>query len=132
MELMTRLGLCGVGVNVAVVSGASVAPDCVGGFANWVCVAKMAVDDRSPADGCCCPAVGMGVQVRVGNTTTGIVLVGVGGGNVGNGVKVAGKTKGVAPTGMVGEGGIGTFWIVEHTPSCVTNAPLTQPTRPCT
>lgn len=117
-------------MKVAVVFGASVAPPGVAGFANCVCVAKIAVDDRSPADGCRGPVVGIGVQVSVGNTTIGMVLLGVGSGKVGRGVKVAGKTKAVAPAGTVGEGGIATVKMVEHTPSWVMNAPLTQPIVP--
>src|SRR5258706_10132227 len=117
IALITRLGNKGVGVKVAVILGIGVAPDCVGGFASWVCVAKIAVEDRSPVDGCCGPVVGIGVQVSVGRTTIGIVLVGVGGGSVGSGVKVGGITNGAAPAGTVGDGGIGTFCIVEQTPS---------------
>lgn len=88
-ELITMLGRRGVGVSVGVSVTLGVTPGtfvfvggpCVGvtGCANFVCVAKIAVEDISPADACCMPLVGIGVQVSVGSTTIGIVLLGVGG-----------------------------------------------------
>ena len=84
MLVMVRLGRTGVGVivgvlvAVGVIPGRLVSDGCGVGCAILVWVAKIAVEDRSPADGPCGCCL-KGVKVNVGRTTTGIVLLGVGG-----------------------------------------------------